>query len=111
MYHNLQFSKKMIVKAKYSKNLTISDFMLIMAIGAISWLVFVKLVSPILQALAPLEAVIIAYLLISPSSVYDKKNYQVLLQIIRKPRRVYHAIARPIFNFAEEKEGSYHGRI
>lgn len=111
MYHNISFSKKMMLKAKYSKNLTIADFIVILVAAGISWLLFTRFVSPFLQALAPIETAAITYLMLSPSSVYDKKNYQVLIQIIRKSRRTYHAIQRPIYQFHEEKEGARHGRI
>lgn len=111
MYHNVQFSKKMMMKAQYSKNLTITDFIAILVAAGVSWLLFSRFVSPFLQALAPVETAGIFYLMLSPSSVYDKKNYQVLMQIVRKSRRTYHAIQRPVYQFYTEKEGGRHGRI
>lgn len=111
MYHNLQFSKKMMMRAQYSKNLTITDFILILVASGVSWLMFAKLVSPFLQALAPAETATIFYLMLSPSSVYDKKNYQMLIQIVRKARHTYHAIERPVYQFQAEKGGERHGQL
>lgn len=37
---------------------------------------------------------IILYLLLSPSEVAGKKNFQVLLQLLRKDRQVYHTIGK-----------------
>ncbi|OTO77414.1 MULTISPECIES: hypothetical protein [unclassified Enterococcus] len=38
---------------------------------------------------------VIFYLLLSPSDIHGKKNYQVAIQVLLKDRKVYHSITPP----------------
>ncbi|MFR6671194.1 MAG: hypothetical protein ACLUSM_01680 [Enterococcus avium] len=38
---------------------------------------------------------VISYLLLSPSDIHGKKNYQVAMQVLLKDRRIYHSINHP----------------
>lgn len=38
---------------------------------------------------------VILYLLLSPSDIHNKKNYQVAVQVLLKDRKIYHSINPP----------------
>lgn len=53
------------------------------------------LVPDILQVFYILAYPAILYLLLSPSSIHGKKNYQVAIQVLLKDKRIYHSINPP----------------
>ncbi|MFD1400226.1 DUF5592 family protein [Lacticaseibacillus suilingensis] len=95
MYHQVQFSKKINIKNQYSSRLSITDFFVIIAAGGVPWLAFSHLFPAVLQLLPAILGAVIAYILVSPSGIPEKKTYQVIWLVIRKPRRIYHSIDNP----------------
>lgn len=108
MYHQVQFSKKINIKNQYSSRLTITDFFVILAAAGVPWLAFSHLFPAVLQLLPAVLGAGISYILVSPSGIPEKKTYQVIWQVLRKPRRVYHSIDNPRWRLLF-REGEKHG--
>ncbi|WP_054679345.1 hypothetical protein [Lacticaseibacillus sharpeae] len=89
------YSKRIIVKTQYSDKFTLKDVMIIGGIGfGVGFVTF--LLFPTLMAILETGGVVaIAYFLLQPSGVPERKNYQTLVQILRKPSRVYRAVDVP----------------
>lgn len=110
MYHTIQFSKKINIKNQYNSRLSITDFFVIIAAGGVSWLAFSHLFPAVLQLLPAVLGIVISYILVSPSGIPEKKTYQVIWQVLRKPRQVYHSIESPMY-LKLFKEATKHGSV
>lgn len=97
MFHTISFSKKLNVKQQYNARLSIGDLFIVLISSGIPWMLLSRFYPPVISVLPAFVGAIISFLLVSPSGIPDKKTYQVIWLVIRKPRKIYHSIDRPIY--------------
>lgn len=102
--HSVQFSKNVNLKNAYNGRLSMTDVFVIAGAAGLGWVLAQIFFPAALQLLGPLVGAGISFLLVSPSGVPEKQNYQEILLIMTKQRGIYRAIDKPwrVKTFREE---------
>jgi DNA-binding XRE family transcriptional regulator len=94
MRRQIAVPKRLIEKEKYNQKLSMKDVIICVLSIPLGYLIstfFVGIFQGIFLVMFPLTV----YFLISPSEVYEKKNFQVIFRAFYKTRGVYHPIHAP----------------